>query len=62
MPSTAEFTRIGHDFLVPIILAVVGSVCVRYLSPRRPALSAIQSGPLPGAAYAVHSRIYPYRP
>ncbi|MFL1504863.1 hypothetical protein ACI77J_25825 [Pseudomonas sp. O64] len=28
MPSTAEFTRIGHDFLVPIILAVVGSVCV----------------------------------
>src|SRR5471032_1237979 len=33
MPLTAivlvaEFTRIDHDFLVPIILAVVGSVCV----------------------------------
>ncbi|MDE1169163.1 MAG: chloride channel protein [Pseudomonas sp.] len=33
MPITAivlvvEFTRVDHDFLVPIILAVVGSVCV----------------------------------
>ena len=33
MPLTAivlvaEFTRIEHDFLVPIILAVVGSICV----------------------------------
>jgi len=32
MPLTAivlvtEFTRIDHDFLVPIILAVAGSVC-----------------------------------
>ena len=36
MPLTAivlvvEFTRIDHDFLVPIILAVVGSVCVSRL-------------------------------
>ncbi|QLG93621.1 chloride channel protein [Pseudomonas yamanorum] len=36
MPLTAivlvaEFTRIDHDFLVPIILAVVGSVCVSKL-------------------------------
>lgn len=36
MPITAivlvvEFTRIEHDFLVPIILAVVGSVCVSRL-------------------------------
>ncbi len=36
MPITAivlvaEFTRIDHDFLVPIILAVVGSVCVNRL-------------------------------
>lgn len=26
-----EFTRIGHDFLIPISLAVVGSFCVFYL-------------------------------
>jgi H+/Cl- antiporter ClcA len=36
MPLTAialivEFTRIGHDFLIPISLAVAGSVCVFYL-------------------------------
>ncbi|NWE47286.1 chloride channel protein [Pseudomonas gingeri] len=36
MPLTAivlvaEFTRIDHDFLVPIILAVVGSVCMSRL-------------------------------
>ena len=36
MPLTAialiiEFTRIGHDFLVPISFAVAGSVCVFYL-------------------------------
>ncbi|NWA04176.1 chloride channel protein [Pseudomonas gingeri] len=36
MPITAivlvaEFTRIDHDFLVPIILAVVGSVCMSRL-------------------------------
>jgi H+/Cl- antiporter ClcA len=44
MPLTAivltmEFTHIGHDFLVPISLAVAGSVCVFQLasgaSPRR---------------------------
>ncbi|MGC1332227.1 chloride channel protein [Pseudomonas sp.] len=39
MPLTAivlvvEFTRIDHDFLVPIILAVVGSVCVTRLCAR----------------------------
>lgn len=39
MPLTAivlvvEFTRIDHDFLVPIILAVVGSVCVSRLCAR----------------------------
>jgi H+/Cl- antiporter ClcA len=39
MPLTAivlvaEFTRIDHDFLVPIILAVVGSVCVSKLCQR----------------------------
>jgi len=39
MPLTAivlvvEFTRIEHDFLVPIILAVVGSVCVSRLCAR----------------------------
>ncbi|WP_248732646.1 chloride channel protein [Pseudomonas sp. MWU13-2517] len=39
MPITAivlvaEFTRIDHDFLVPIILAVVGSVCVSKLCQR----------------------------
>lgn len=33
MPLTAialivEFTRIGHDFLIPIALAVAGSICV----------------------------------
>jgi H+/Cl- antiporter ClcA len=26
-----EFTRIGHDFLIPMSLAVVGSFCVFYL-------------------------------
>jgi H+/Cl- antiporter ClcA len=36
MPLTAialivEFTRIGHDFLTPISLAVAGSICVFYL-------------------------------
>ncbi|MGA8619204.1 MAG: chloride channel protein [Candidatus Sulfotelmatobacter sp.] len=36
MPLTAialivEFTRIGHDFLIPISLAVAGSICVFYL-------------------------------
>ena len=30
----AEFTRIDHDFLVPIILAVVGSMCVSKLCQR----------------------------
>lgn len=40
MPLTAivlvaEFTRIDHDFLVPIILAVVGSMCVSKLCQRR---------------------------
>jgi H+/Cl- antiporter ClcA len=40
MPLTAialilEFTRIGHDFLVPISLAVAGSVCVFYLCSKR---------------------------
>ena len=40
MPLTAivlvaEFTRIDHDFLVPIILAVVGSMCVSKLCNRR---------------------------
>ncbi|MBI6908948.1 chloride channel protein [Pseudomonas palleroniana] len=39
MPLTAivlvvEFTRIEHDFLVPIILAVIGSVCVSKLCQR----------------------------
>jgi len=39
MPLTAivlvvEFTRIDHDFLVPIILAVVGSVCASRLCQR----------------------------
>ncbi|MGZ0714843.1 chloride channel protein [Pseudomonas palleroniana] len=39
MPLTAivlvaEFTRIDHDFLVPIILAVIGSVCVSKLCQR----------------------------
>ncbi len=39
MPLTAivlvaEFTRIEHDFLVPIILAVVGAVCVSKLCQR----------------------------
>ena len=39
MPLTAivlvaEFTRIEHDFLVPIILAVVGSMCVSKLCQR----------------------------
>ncbi|NWA86378.1 chloride channel protein [Pseudomonas sp. D2002] len=39
MPLTAivlvaEFTRIDHDFLVPIILAVVGSMCVSKLCAR----------------------------
>lgn len=39
MPLTAivlvaEFTRIDHDFLVPIILAVVGAVCVSKLCQR----------------------------
>lgn len=39
MPLTAivlvaEFTRIEHDFLVPIILAVVGSMCVSKLCKR----------------------------
>jgi hypothetical protein len=36
MPLTAialifEFTRIGHDFLIPISLAVAGSTCVFFL-------------------------------
>lgn len=36
MPLTAivlvaEFTRIDHDFLVPIILAVAGSMCMSKL-------------------------------
>jgi H+/Cl- antiporter ClcA len=40
MPLTAialivEFTRIGHDFLIPISLAVAGSVCVFYLCDKR---------------------------
>jgi H+/Cl- antiporter ClcA len=50
MPITAivliaEFTRIDHDFLVPIILAVVGSVCasrlcekIKSVPPRIPAI------------------------
>lgn len=43
MPLTAivlvaEFTRIEHDFLVPIILAVVGSVCVSRLCEARAAV------------------------
>lgn len=45
MPLTAivlvaEFTRIDHNFLVPIILAVVGSVCVSKLC----ALVSVTSG------------------
>jgi H+/Cl- antiporter ClcA len=40
MPLTAivlvaEFTRIEHDFLVPIILAVVGAMCVSKLCQQR---------------------------
>jgi H+/Cl- antiporter ClcA len=40
MPLTAivltmEFTRIGHDFLIPISLAVAGSVCVFQLCARQ---------------------------
>jgi hypothetical protein len=36
MPLTAialivEFTRIGHDFLIPISLAVAGSICIFYV-------------------------------
>jgi uncharacterized membrane protein YkvI len=36
MPLTAvvliiEFTRVGHDFLIPMVFGVIGSVSVFYL-------------------------------
>jgi H+/Cl- antiporter ClcA len=42
MPLTAimlamEFTRVGHDFLVPILIAVVGSIAALQLCARREA-------------------------
>jgi H+/Cl- antiporter ClcA len=49
MPLTAialmvEFTRIGHDFLIPVSLAVAGSSCVFYLCTEHNLQRICQSG------------------
>jgi len=36
-----EFTRINHDFLIPIVLAVAGSVSIRRLLESRSRKTAI---------------------
>lgn len=50
MPVTAivlalEFTRVGHDFLIPISLSVAGSFCVFHVCARRAPEPARQSTP-----------------